>query len=103
MTFYVGQKVICVDAKPRLHARRNWIWGDAPTEGAIYTISELYIGKEGLEIVLHEHKRSPYSEYRGFASRRFRPLVSDTRKVSFTEGAPKDSERWDNRKQKVRA
>lgn len=103
MTFYVGQKVVCVDAKPRLHAGRNWIWGDAPTEGAIYTIAELYVDKEGLSVVLHEHKRSPLSEYRGFASRRFRPLVSDTKKVSFTEGAPKDSARWDNRKQKVKA
>ena len=85
MTFYVGQKVVCVDAKPRLHAGRNWVFGDAPTEGAIYTIAGLYMGEEGLCIILLEHPRSPRSEHRGFASRRFRPLVSDTKKVSFTE------------------
>ena len=36
-----------------------------------------------------------------FMSWRFRPLTDQKKSVSFTAGAPDDSERWDNRRKVV--
>ncbi len=89
MAFHVGQKVVCVDAGPRTwqrcHLRR----------GAVYTVKEVvaWRGRYGL----HLHELESQSGL-GFFSDRFRPLIDRKSSISFTTGAPKDSETWDNRR-----
>lgn len=103
MTFYVGQKVVCVDAAPRYRA-------NVPLrKGAIYTIRGFTTADDGQCGVLLDEAIDPSGYYRngqecGFFADRFRPIVDRKSSVSFTMGAPKDSERWDNRKRvKVRS
>lgn len=104
MTFRIGQKVVCVRAADIDDFDK---WG--PLErGAIYQVRGIVDGYcahlgRAPGIVLEEI-RNPISpngvEYNyGFA--RFRPLVETKSDISFTVGAPKDSEYWDNRKVKV--
>jgi hypothetical protein len=90
MTFYVGQRVCCVDDGV------VWMNGSPHLKrGEVYTIcrtsmeSELNLWLAGVQ--------------GGWSARRFRPLVEDRKSVSFTAGAPKDSEKWDNRKKDVSA
>lgn len=95
MSFHVGQKVVCVDAS------KDSVGRSMPLSvGAIYTI--IYIGHDdfgGTGFLLAEASiaKHPLKTTR-FKSSRFRPIIKDRKSVSFTIGAPKDSERWDNRK-----
>lgn len=80
-------KVVCVDASGNQFL----------SVGGVYTIRGLRtmrLGDAGLylEEVSHPHSDAP------FFARRFRPAVSPKAEISFTTGAPKDSERWDNRR-----
>lgn len=90
MTFHVGQKVVCVRGCDEPEHRLM--------KGAIYTISGwgdlcgrlLYDVAEVKTAVPH-----------AWCASRFRPLIERKQSISFTEGAPLDSEKWDNRKVKV--
>lgn len=97
MNFHVGQKVVCVD-----DADQRCDPGDAPVvKGEVYTVREAFdfFGMPGIRI---KEIRNPKD--RGYHQRRFVPLTETKSKISFTEGAPLDSEKWDNRvPQKVRA
>ena len=99
MTFRVGMKVVCVDDSPS--------WKGAETnlrEGKIYTITGFgcvdvdgELGIEVAEVALHRDEH----HYPHFRASRFRPAVEPKQEVSFTTGAPMDSERWDNRRRVV--
>lgn len=100
MTFRVGQKVICVNDKFDCLGV-----GDYPIKGEIYTIR--WIGERATDggpgVMLDEIFGgwfAPDIEF-CFCVKRFRPLTETKSSQSFTTGAPKDSERWDNRR-KVR-
>jgi hypothetical protein len=107
MTFRVGQKVVCVDATS---GPFTWLPGEAPTEGAIYTVARLSISPldgvalmELCEITRHKNTEKNWG-HKGYGQYRFRPVVENKSSISFTMGAPKDSEKFDNRKkQKERA
>ena len=102
MTFYVGQKVVCVDAKP---SRPNVVIGDL-TEGTIYTVRWVGIHShpefgDAYCIRLSELvRRCEFYDIDDLPARacRFRPIVDRKSKVSFTIGADPDSESWDNRR-----
>lgn len=113
MAFMVGQWVVCVNAN---FVRRGQLFVDAKgeshrstgqtggiIEGAVYMIASIHRYACGDSIFLCEiPPRSASDE--GYFSTRFRPLTETKSSISFTEGAPKDSEKFDNRKkQRVRA
>ena len=86
--FHIGQKVVCIEA-PR---------GILEKDG-IYTIDSICVIDSilGLRFI-------DAPDWSFFIAKYFRPLTSRDTKISFTEGAPKDSERWDGRrKQEVSA
>lgn len=101
MTFYVGQKVVCIEDG----LDGSDIPGTlAPRKGDIGIVARVDIIDGDCLIELVEFPAPASRDYEaGWEAIYFRPLVSDTRKVFLTDEAPKDSERWDNRKQKVRA
>jgi hypothetical protein len=105
--FHVGQKVVCVNAVPKRSSGGIGLHG--LTEGAVYTIRSIktFPLDQRLNLWVEEITR-PYGSVCGISfaelpydSIRFRPAVEPKSETSFTEGAPKDSERWDNRKIKV--
>ena len=89
--FRVGMKVVCVDGTPKPGWRRPWL-----VEGAVYTIRAF---DDNGELKLCEVIRS--NDSIGFYRWRFRPAVSPKQQVSFTTGAPRDSDQWDNRRKRV--
>jgi len=105
MNFRVGMKVVCVDDtfKSRgsvyidLHGRRRVSSGETGglKKNAVYTVAE--VRSSVFEtLILSEINRGPLEQ--GFRSSRFRPAVSPKSEISFTQGAPLDSEQWDNRR-----
>lgn len=104
MSFRVGQKVVCVNdqnfkADRRLDGKR--ILPNRPVRGSVYTIRGFYEDDSVYLEEIHNPKNVVWLDGRGeaaFSLLRFRPLVEDKSKTSFTEGAPKDSERFDNRR-----
>lgn len=82
MTFYVGQKVVCINADPRAFnpVSTDWAPGEAPIEGDVYTVTRVYVAADQLRLWLRELKRAPiafdvYGGIAGYAAERFRPLV----------------------------
>lgn len=79
MNFYVGMKVVCINARPQRGCR--WDEGESPCEGAIYTISRICRDDDGDNILsffeLQRTLRSIriYGENVGYWSFRFRPLI----------------------------
>lgn len=108
MTFHVGQKVVFIHDYAALGARYSV---DVPRNGLIYTIREFEDRGEKPALRLIEivnaprrHRQVPEWVEPAFAVAHFRPVVETKSEISFTEGAPKDSEKFDNRrKQRVRA
>jgi hypothetical protein len=76
MTFYPGQKVVCVDASN--NPGRKWVPGAAPAEGAVYTVARVRVRRDSV-IKLHlqelQNRISSRMEA-GYLSRRFRPAVN---------------------------
>lgn len=109
--FRVGQKVVCIgtDGTPGVDWA-YWVsyWKIAvPRRGTIYTVRDIRAGSirqliRLVEIVnpAVEFIDAPAQEP-WFWSEAFRPIVEPKAETSFTEGAPKDSERWDNRQRVV--
>lgn len=107
--YYVGQKVVCID-NSTIAKGVGFIGPDGNTytsngqmdglkKNSIYTIKRVIIGKLYNTLILHEITRPKDG---GYAAKRFRPLVETKSEVSFTMGADPDSEKWDNRKVKVK-
>jgi hypothetical protein len=103
MTFRVRQKVVCVDDSPT----------DADgtcelTLGTVYTVRWVgpwkhpsvpeINGVRLAEIDRGPDEWTPEVVDMPFRANRFRPIVEDNKRVSFTLGADPESERWDNRK-----
>ena len=86
--FYAGQEVECVDDSP---AANPWHQQFPLVKHKIYIVQAL-AGPYCINIDVSG---------RAWQNWRFRPLYKVKTKVSFTEGAPIDSKKWDNRK-KVR-
>lgn len=113
MTFRVGQRVVCVNPDGT-HERVDY---KELVKGAIYTVSglgfcekynhtTLLLDEIPFRVVFRNCTNEVIGSRDdvGFGAHRFRPLTDTKTSVSFTEGAPRDSERFDNRrKQKVRA
>lgn len=103
MTFHVGQKVVCVDANSGPY---EWARGEEIIEGTIYTVAKLDIAPTGGVVVVEliEQRRAPNIMamwgHMGYGAYRFRPVVEPKAETSFTEGAPFDSLRLDNRVKK---
>lgn len=91
--FYVGQKVVFVDDRPDLFRRDLQL-----TKGEIYTVASIHhrFGGFGITVCEVDCIGAP-----GWRASRFRPLTDQKKSVSFTQGAPRDSERWDNRRKVV--
>lgn len=97
MTFYVGQKVVCVDA----YGSNNLTVNDVYTVRRVIEGFGLWRGASSrVGLLLVETSPNPENDY--FASARFRPIVDNKSSVSFTTGADPESERFDNRKTKER-
>lgn len=98
--FYVGQKVVCVD-----NSKATNIIGHANglIKGAIYTVSATGLVHHldpnklpAIKVAELDHVPFPLWQHR------FRPIVDTKAEVSFTIGADPDSDKWDNRKVKVK-
>ncbi len=93
-----GQRVICVDAYiTRLGRFLCWLsgspWRLVQTEQYVVLRSGLMLGSEpAVELV--QPKNGDWAA-RCFLARRFRPLTQQDIQEFWTQGAPKDSERWD--------
>lgn len=79
--FRTGQKVVCVDDKPRDNGPSGL------TEGYIYTIRGTYLDKRHtVPAVMLEEMKPPASNSRGWFADRFRPLVEKKTDISvFTK------------------
>lgn len=105
MSFHVGQKVVCIGSNEQVilsdevNAAHN-----RPDLRAIYTIREIfYWGSKTLLRLREIDNRHLMPLMRvsvepGYCATGFRPLVEKKADTFFTEGAPLDSDRWDNRK-----
>lgn len=94
MGFHVGQQVVCVDAA---HTNSQ----DFPEliERAIYTIRWVGVDDGIYSVRLVESTyRDLWNSAQPYTARRFRPVTDTKSSVSFTEGAPLDSEQHDNRR-----
>src|SRR5574343_1291746 len=106
MSFHVGQKVVRVGSA-KVNATRQFLEQRGltfsyPELGEVCTIVSIdhWLNVTLLRFREHDnsHLTSLYPKEPGFNSRYFRPLVEAKSSISFTEGAPKDSERFDNRR-----
>ena len=91
MTFYSGQKVVCVNAAREnvdafWRAMRRIFSRDWPVEGQIYTVVRPHVEVIGIDCIeLFEIKNSRLMKY-AFWRDRFRPLVQRETDISaFTE------------------
>ena len=101
--FHVGQKVVCIADDWASWAVQ--LGGNMPRAKTIYTLrdvarrpwSKIQIGVHLHEITnpVLEFLEGTHEPY--FDASFFRPITDTKTSTSFTEGAPKDSERWDNR------
>ena len=87
MTFFRGQKVVCVDGS--CEPGKTWR-GRPPVEGNIYTVAGFVTNRDGKECVtLVELKRHPKAIRRGhpgYDIHRFRPICDRPTNISmFTE------------------
>ncbi len=84
MTFWIGQKVVCVDARlPRLARTLRWIFGMGwpLIEGEIYTVEHLaFVGNLPV-VILAEVKNTPLLDG-AFWRRRFRPVAERKTDIS---------------------
>lgn len=106
MTFHVGQKVVFIGPDFRSHSivLHHGLIVPAPRE--VYTVRGFAQRADGPGIFLEEIVNAEKPSFRdgicemAMDTKWFRPLVEPKAEASFTIGAPKDSERWDNRVKK---
>lgn len=77
MAFYVGQKVVCVDAKPRHYPNSLLI------EGEVYTIAGY--AKNSLDEAVFIFEKEATYPASGFYADRFRPVVEKKTDISIFE------------------
>jgi len=89
MSFYVGQKVVCVDGSPHRHIR-----GVVPPKaGSTYTLREIVHGSTGVGVLLDEivngrvHTKDGLVEPT-FIAERFRPLDELEQQLERIESEP---------------
>ncbi len=87
MSFYGGQKVVCVDASSMGQAG-CWRKGEALVEGMTYTIRRFFLRKGEPTVHLFEVERTDASKAEwgddvGYAAERFRPLVERKTDISI--------------------
>lgn len=100
MTFRVGMKVVSIKRGAWRRSEGGTVDGPAPQFGCVYTIRGFDISSGRgllLEEIVGVHHYANGAE-RGWDASRFRPAVEPKQEVSFTTGAPIDSERWDGRR-----
>jgi hypothetical protein len=98
MAFYIGQKVVCVDASSGVG---SWVDNDGPTEGAIYTVSRAYRTHDGYPYLqFFELARGPICRATdggdaGYRAHRFRPVQERKTDIAWAHElvAPKQRER----------
>jgi hypothetical protein len=99
MTFRVGQKVVCIDASG---IKKSFeMCPNRPVKGCVYTVRSIFDDGLLLEEVVNPPNmtwKSGETGEAGWCFHRFRPIVERKDEISFTEGAPKDSEQFDNRR-----
>lgn len=97
MTFWVNQKVICVNASPQPEG--SWCDEVCALElQHVYTVFRSnYINEDGSEVIQLVEAKNPF----GYFVSRFRPVVEPKTEISFTTGADPLSGQFDNRR-KVR-
>lgn len=72
MTFRVGMKVVCIDAKN--NKGKHWR-GDKPVRGRVYTISGLCVSPDkGEDSLLLLEIKNKHFDSTGYLARRFRPV-----------------------------
>ena len=90
MTFYVGQKVVCVDDRPNAECL-PWQRGEKIQHGHVYTILRLHSHCGDFVCWLEEVRRSDtaireWGPDVGYRIERFRPLIERKTDISiFTE------------------
>ena len=98
--FYVGQKVICVDASisdkylPAVPSYNSWVNDlDGLTEGVVYTIAGTADFFGAPVVFVAEIKRPPHSDgsESGYAAARFRPVVQKKTDISVFTKMLKDT------------
>ena len=95
MTFYVGQKVVCVDASG---APGSTWWGDIPVEGAIYTVAgQVYVETRNSTGLLLVEIRNGALERGAYNPIRFRPLVERKTDISFAHEILRKAEKRQRR------
>lgn len=88
MSFHVGQEVECVDDSLTSLVKK----------GRIYLVEGIgpCLGCSAGNIIVNGVRGR--SGMHGMLTSRFRPLTKQKSSISFIEGAPTDSETWDNRR-----
>lgn len=90
MTFYVGQKVVCVDDRKRFD-RFNDPREITPVKGTVYTVREIVPSNQfSFGVLLLEIVNEPIQYLEGYGEmyfnpRRFRPAVSPKTDISIFE------------------
>lgn len=87
MTFYVGQKVVCVDDEPSLRRDKKWL-----NAGKVYSVRAVemfdhpiqgrYLGLHLFEV---PRPQAPFGFVVPWDSRRFRPAVQPKTDISIFE------------------
>lgn len=85
MSFHVGQKVVCINDKPR-EPNTRWFGGEAPVVGQTYTIKRVYVfnGCPSVwleEVARHQRSLAIHGTDVGYGAYRFRPVIE--RKTSI--------------------
>lgn len=93
VSFHVGQKVVCIDAKNTTWRRKKFlglfsylVWSSELEEGNVYTVTQVFYGhdplsgREGMAVTVAEAPNLPGS---GFRVTRFRPLVERKTDISI--------------------
>lgn len=94
MTFYVGQKVVCIDASNKQGCR--WVPGEEPVEGRVYTVSGVspaigprtglilsFVEIRRAEIVQRSARARKLGCWVGYSADRFRPVVERKTDISI--------------------
>lgn len=107
MSFHVGQKVVRVGSTGKTYETElaKYFKFSYPEIGEVVTVRTINVWSSWTALTFCEHDNSHLVGVAskiepGFASHHFRPIVEPKAETSFTEGAPKDSEAWDNRVKK---
>lgn len=90
MTFRVGQKVVCIDARPK--PGYYWASGEALVKGQVYTVLSVHTDDENylalwlVEVSRCEGAIAEHGPKAGYDIRRFRPIVKPKRSASTEVG-----------------